>query len=93
MSSHKHSEIEAHIKNVQLLLFEMAESGELLVDKNDFFEKLATKFDYTNKKCEFALNLTLDLDIVHETVRNFTQTKRIELISLKIETMSLQNLI
>ena len=90
MSSHKPSEIEAHIKNVQLLLFEMAESGELLVDKNDFFEKLATKFDYTNEKCEFALNLTLDLDIVHETVRNFTQTKRIELISLKIETMSLQ---
>lgn len=36
------------------------------------------------------MKLTLDLEIVHETVRNFTQTKRIELVSLKIETMSLQ---
>ena len=70
MSSVKQTEIEAHIKNVQLLLFEMAECGDLLVDKNEFLDKLGRKFDYSYEKSEFALNMALDLDIVLRACRH-----------------------
>ena len=43
--------INQEMKRIQILLFELAKSGELLVLKDDFVSLMKERFKYTDEKC------------------------------------------
>ena len=80
--------INQEMKRIQILLFELAKSGELLVLKDDFVSLMKERFKYTDEKCQHAIEKAEHHGIIHHTVRLFANSNKIELVSLKITVLS-----
>ena len=72
------------MKRIQLLLFDLASHGELLVLKEKFICQMKDKWDYSDEKCHGVIERAESHGIVHQTIRNFANSQKIELVSLKI---------
>lgn len=48
------------------------------------------KWDYADEKCHNVIERAESHGIVHQTIRNFANSQKIELVSLKIQVMSHQ---
>lgn len=78
------------MKRIQLLLFDLAGHGELLVLKENFISRMKEKWNYSDEKCQSVIERAESHGIVHQTIRNFANSQKIELVSLKIQVMSHQ---
>ena len=47
--------INQEMKRIQILLFELAKSGELLVLKDDFVSLMKERLNYTDEKCQHII--------------------------------------
>ena len=72
------------MKRIQKLLFSLATHGELLVLKDNFIYQMKEKFRYSDEKCQSVIEKAESYEIIHQTIRNFANSQKIELVSLKI---------
>ena len=78
------------MERIQLLLFGLAEHGELLVLKENFIARMKEGLIYSDERCQSVIEKAEAYGVVHQTVRNFANSQKIELVSLKIEVLSHQ---
>ena len=73
---------------IQRILFEDAAQGELLILKSKFIEQVVIKTQMDQQKSLKAVERAVGYGIIHQTDRNFGNSKKIEFISLKVQVMS-----
>ena len=78
------------IRKMQLILFENAALGELLILKSKFIEQMHEKISIQRSMALKIIKKTVDYGIIHQTDRNFANSQKIEFISLKIQVLSHQ---
>ena len=76
------------MKKIQLLLFNLAKYGELLVLKDNFISQMKGKLKFSDEKCQSVIEKAENYGIIHQTIRNFANSQKIELVSLKILVLS-----
>ena len=62
------------MKRIQLLLFDLAKHGELLVLKENFISQMKDKLDYSEEKCHSVIERAETHSIIHQTIRNFANS-------------------
>ena len=75
---------------IQQILFEDAAMGELLILKTRFVDQIIARVSLGHAKALKAVERAVGYGIIHQTDRNFANSKKIEFISLKIQVLSHQ---